>query len=63
MGQYNETISDNAIYTIFDTGKSEIMISSLYYDDFIKKIFDYTSGKLDKVQHTIVDGEAHIDCS
>ena len=32
---------DNAFYSIIDTGSSAINFSSLYFQDFIEKIFDY----------------------
>ena len=33
-----ETELDNTLYSIFDTGSSSLMISSVYYDSFILKI-------------------------
>ena len=43
--KFNTTMSsgvfdaNNGLYTIFDTGSSEIYISALYYEDFINMFF------------------------
>ena len=55
---YSETVVDNAIYSFFDTGLTHLMISFLYYDTLIEKIFDYTGG----IEHTIMHGHIVIDC-
>ena len=62
MDVYNETINDNAIYSFFDSSNSELMISNLYYDDLIKRIFDYTERGLGRVQTNIESGKTRIDC-
>ena len=33
------------VYTIFDTGSSDILISKIYFMDFVKKIFNKVGGK------------------
>ena len=46
--RYQQTINTqggaNAVYSIFDTGLSAIMISGFYFDDLIKYIFKYIGG-------------------
>ena len=46
--KFKQTINSqnglNAVYSIFDTGLSAIMISGFYFDDLIKYIFKYVGG-------------------
>ena len=60
ISDYSETIVDNEIYSFFDTGLTHILISNLYYDTLIEKIFDYIQGK---IEHTIMQGHVVINCN
>ena len=49
---------DNSIYSIIDSGASTIMISTLYYENFIKRIMDRVSG----VEWSYQEGYVYTPC-
>ena len=48
------TINDNKIYTVFDTGSNVILISGVHYQDFINKIYDYIGAYDFKMQEGVL---------
>jgi len=38
------TVNQNSMYSVIDTGSSAINFSTLYYEDFIYKIFEKVGG-------------------
>ena len=42
--QYDETVQKHSVYSIIDTGINAIYFSALYYELFIRKIFDHVGG-------------------
>ena len=48
------------IYTIFDSSASDIYISALWYDDFVRRLMSY-AGKSQN-QYEIKDGVLYADC-
>ena len=57
-GEYAATVIDNSIYSIIDSGASTIMISTLYYENFIKRIMDRVSG----VEWSYQEGYVYTPC-
>ena len=49
-----KTITDNKIYTVFDTGSNVILISGVHYKDFINKIYDYIGAYDFKLQEGVI---------
>ena len=41
LDAYPEYVVDNKLYSILDTGSSAINFSSLYFEDYIAKIYEY----------------------
>ena len=38
------TVNSNSMFSVIDTGSSAINFSTLYYEDFINKIFEKVGG-------------------
>ena len=49
---------DTGVYTLFDTGASDIMISDLWWDDFLAKFQETT-----KTEIEVVDGIPTVSCA
>jgi len=56
--KYAETLNNNSIYTIFDTGLSAMMISGAYFEDLITRIFKYMGA----TNYRIENGYVLCDC-
>ena len=46
------------MYTIIDTGSNAIYFSALYFEVFVRKIFDYVQGETWKM----IDGIINTEC-
>ena len=57
-GDYAATVVDNSIYSIIDSGATTIMISTLYYESFIKRIMDRVPG----VEWSYQEGYVYTPC-
>ena len=53
-----DTIVDNSVYSIIDTGASAIMISALYYESLIEEIMTWVPN----VEVTYADGYVQVPC-
>ena len=61
LADYPDYVVDNSLYTILDTGSTAINFSSLYFEDFIDKIFAYMGGLSYKVQDGLVKTKCYTN--
>ena len=55
---YPEWVVDNAMYTIIDTGSSALIVSHYYFEDLIKRIYDYVGDD----EYMITKGYVYTRC-
>lgn len=56
----DNTTNTDQLYTIFDTGSSEILISELFYESFVKNYM--AAIDLDDENYSIKEGITYYDC-
>jgi len=59
LPEYENYVVDNSLYTIFDSGSSAINFSTLYFEDFIKKIYEYLGGGNYKISNGVVQTQCY----